>query len=281
MSIIFNGRAFAEEKIKKLGKEIAKLKNRGIYPKLASVLVGEDPASLLYVSLKKKKAEAIGAEMDIYLLKEKETLENILTLIDTLNSDFSVCGIMVQLPLPSKFSKDDKERIINSIKKEKDVDGLKEDSLFLHPTSKAVIDVIDESKKNINYGSNPVVCVLGATGMVGKPLVKELKKEGYKVTECNHDTGDLKEKTSKADILISATGVPSLITCDMVKNGATVIDVGSPKGDVDFETVSKKTSFITPVPGGIGPITISCLLENLIEASSNDKKRLQVPPLLD
>lgn len=263
MAIIFDGRAYAEKKLLKLDKEVALLKNRGIHPKLASIIVGEDPASKLYVFLKKKKAEAIGAEMDIYYLKEKELLEAILALIDSLNSDPSVSGIMIQLPLPANFSKGDKEEIINSIKKEKDVDGLREGSLFLHPTSKAVIDIINESKKEVDYRTNCIVCVVGATGMVGTPLVKELKKEGYGVIECSHNTQDLKEKTSKADILISATGIPDLITSDMIKKGATVIDVGSPKGDFDPSCYTV-AGFVTPVPGGIGPITISCLLENLI-----------------
>jgi len=267
MAIIFDGQAFAEKKIGELSKKVAELKNMGIHPKLASILVGEDPASKLYVSLKKKKAEGIGAEMDVYFLKEKELTETILALIDSLNIDPTVCGIMIQLPLPSYFSKEEKEEIINSIKKEKDVDGLREDSSFLHPTSKAVVDVINESKKQIDYGSSAVVCVVGATGMVGRPLVTELKKEGYRVIACTHDTKDLKEKTLKADILISTTGKPNLITKDMVKKGAVLIDVGSPKGDVDPE-VYEVAGFITPVPGGIGPITISCLFENLVKASS-------------
>lgn len=269
MATIFDGRAFAERKILKLDKEVALLKNHGIHPKLASILIGEDPASKLYVSLKKKKAEGIGAEMDIYFIKERENIETILALIDSLNSDPTAYGIMVQLPLPTNFSKGDKEEIISSIKKEKDVDGLRRDSLFLHPTSKAVIDVINESKKTVDYGVNTKVCVVGATGMVGAPLVKELKKEGYHVSECSQNTEDLKEKTSHADILISATGIPNLITSDMVKKGATLIDVGSPKGDFDPE-VSKVTGFMTPVPGGIGPITISCLLENLLTAAGNN-----------
>lgn len=266
MTIIFDGRAFAEKKILELDKKVAVLKNKGIHPKLASILIGDDPASKLYVTLKKKKAQAIGAEMDVYFLKEKENIETILALIDSLNSDDSVYGIMVQLPLPPNFSKEDKEEIINLIKKEKDVDGLREGSLFLHPTSKAVIDVIEESKKTADYGTNTIVCVVGATGMVGRPLVSQLKKEGYEVSECNHDTKDLKEKTLQADILISTTGISNLITSDMVKKGATVIDVGSPRGDVD-SGVSEVAGFLTLVPGGIGPITIASLLENLVKAS--------------
>ena len=166
MTTVFDGRVYAAGKILELDKEVAKLKNQGIHPKLASVLVGEDPASKLYVSLKKKRVEGIGAEMDVYFLKEKENIETILALIDSLNSDPTVYGIMVQLPLPPNFSKEDKEEIISSIRKEKDVDGLRKDSPFLHPTSKAVIDVIDESKKDIDYKRSLVVCVVGATGMV-------------------------------------------------------------------------------------------------------------------
>lgn len=266
MTIIFDGRAFAEKKILELDKEVAVLKNKGIYPKLASILVGEDPASKLYVSLKKKKAEGIGVEMDVYYLKEKELLETILALIDSLNSDPTIYGIMVQLPLPLAI-RHQTLTIINSINPKKDVDGLRDDSPFLHPTSMAVIDVINEARLRLASARQAkTICVVGATGMVGKPLVKELKKEGYKVTECNHDISDLKGKTLEADILISATGKSGLIKKDMVKDGVVLIDVGSPKGDVD-PSVALKASFLTPVPGGIGPITISCLLENLVKAS--------------
>lgn len=268
MAIIFDGRAFAERKIEKLDREIAVLKNKGIHPKLASILVGEDPASKLYVGLKKKKAESVGAEMDIYYFKEDEALKNILFLINTLNHDPTVFGIMVQLPLPSTFSNSQKEEIISSIDSKKDVDGLREDSFFLHPTSKAVIDVINEAEKQVDYGIGSKVCVVGATGMVGKPLVGKLLKEGYEVVPCGQETKNLKEKTISSDILISATGKCGIIKKDMVKKGALVIDVGSPQGDVE-RSVYDVAGFVTPVPGGIGPITIACLLENLVKASGN------------
>lgn len=259
MVVIFDGKAFAEKKILALDKKVALLKNRGIHPKLASILIGEDPASRLYVSLKKKKAEAIGAEMDVYFLKEKENIETILALIDSLNSDITVYGIMVQLPLPGNFTKEDREEIIGLIKKEKDVDGLRQDSPFVHPTAMATLQVIKEAVKQLKINNLRLsICVVGAMGMVGGALLKKIKKTNYKLVE----------KTKEADILVSTTGSPNIIKVEMVKKGAVVIDVGSPKGDVDPE-VSKVAGFLTPVPGGIGPVTISCLLENLIEASSN------------
>lgn len=250
MTIIFDGREYASEKEKSLGIRVLGLKSRGVYPKLASIIIGDDPASVLYVNLKKKAAERIGAELDIYKFREKTSRGEVIALINTLNDDKNVSGIMVQLPLPEKIQML-KMQIINSIDPQKDVDGLRGNSLYLHPTAKAVMQAIEKSKTNLKN-----VYIFGEKGMVGSSLVKELKKQNYKFAFDSRD----------ADILISATGHPGLVTADMVKSGAVVIDVGSPIGDVDFESVSKKAGFITPVPGGIGPVTISCLLENLISA---------------
>ena len=253
MSIIFDGRAFAAEKILKLDKKVTGLKNRGIHPKLASILVGDDPAGRLYVSLKKKRAQSIGVEMDVYYLKENELLETILALIDSLNSDPTVHGIMIQLPLPNAIL-NSKLQIINSIKREKDVDGLREDSPFVHPTAMAVLEVITEARLLLASARQAkTICVVGKTGMVGGALLREIKNTDYKLVE----------KPEDADILVSATGSPNIIKANMVKMGAIVIDIGSPKGDVD-PSCYKVAGFVTPVPGGIGPITISCLLENLI-----------------
>lgn len=264
MAIVFDGKKFAAKKEEMLALRVMGLKARGVYPKLASIIVGEDPASKLYVGLKKKAGEKIGAEVDIYYIKENSKLSDLLLLISTLNEDKTVHGIMVQMPVPGELGKS-KDKIISAIFPEKDIDGLRLDSPYLHPTSKAIMQVIDEAKKEIVL-ANYIVAVVGATGMVGAPLVRELKEQMYEVIECNAKTNDLGQKTRKADILVSVTGVPKIITSDMVKDGAVVIDVGSPKGDVDFLEVSKKASFISPVPGGVGPITISCLLENLILA---------------
>jgi len=266
MAIIFDGRKFAAEKEANLAIRILGLKARGVYPKLASILVGSDPASKLYVNLKKKAAEKIGAEVDVYSIKENSKLEDLLLLIKTLNEDKTVHGIMIQMPLPEAFSSA-KLQVINSIKPDKDVDGLRADSPFLHPTSKAVIQIINEAKKEISLNKSPLkVVVVGATGMVGRPLVHELKNEKYEVVECDTKTSALKALTLQGHILVSTTGVPNIIKGNMVKPGAIVIDVGSPKGDADFVEVEKIASYISPVPGGVGPVTISCLLENLISA---------------
>jgi methylenetetrahydrofolate dehydrogenase (NADP+)/methenyltetrahydrofolate cyclohydrolase len=268
MATIFDGRRFAAEKEITLQNRVLGLKAREIYPKLASIIVGNDLASELYVNLKKKAAERIGAELDVYRIPENVESDDLILLIDTLNTDKTVQGIMIQLPLPRGLD-EYRQKVIKTILPSKDVDGLREDSPFLHPTSKAVIEIIDEAKKekdlSLKAGFSKVV-VVGATGMVGAPLVKELKNEGYQVVACDTNTPDLKGTTLQGDIVISCAGVHNLIMDDMVKDGAIVIDVGSPRGDVDFELVLKKASFITPVPGGVGPVTISCLLENLIKA---------------
>ncbi len=269
MAIIFDGRAFALAKEEALQRRVVGLRSRGVHPKLASILVGEDPASKLYVGLKKKAAERIGAELDVYYIPEKAKLEDILLLISTLNLDDTVNGIMIQMPLPGKLE-EKRGQIVNLINPEKDVDGLRENSNYLHPTSKAVVDILHQAEKDkdvrLAYKDNPLkVVVVGATGMVGTPLVKELEVKGYEVIKCNTKTKDLKSEILKGDVVVSATGIQSLIKGDMVKENSILIDVGSPKGD--FSPVARdKSLFFTPVPGGVGPVTISCLLENLISA---------------
>lgn len=261
MTKIFGGRAFSIQKEKKLTKEIDKLKKRGITPKLVSILVGRDKASKLYVSLKKKAGERIGASVSVEHFPASADKKEIIDFVKGLEFHKEVHGIMIQLPLPKKLNSFKKE-IINAIPKDKDVDGLREDSDFNHPTSLAVLEII----KKASSPSKSVYCVVGGKGMVGKNLVKLLKKQGKKVISCDSDTKNLKENCLKADVLISAVGKPKIIKSSMVKKGTIVIDVGSPGGDVDL-LVQKKASFITPVPGGVGPVTISFLLDNLIKAS--------------
>ncbi|KKU04038.1 MAG: Bifunctional protein FolD [Candidatus Woesebacteria bacterium GW2011_GWC2_47_16] len=269
MAIIFDGRAYASQKESLLKLRVEKLKEKGKIPRLASILIGDNPASKLYVDLKKKAAEEIGVALDVYSLRHDVKADDVLKLIDSLNKNQAVNGIMIQLPLPGSLSKD-KGRIISTIDSRKDVDGLRVDSPFLHPTSKAVVEILDRAK--LMLGKKPrTVCVIGATGMVGRPLVKELKKKGYRVTEGSSETKNLADKTRKADVLISAIGKANLLKGDMVKDGAVIIDVGSPKGDVQLSEVAPKVSFVTPVPGGVGPVTIACLLENLVEACQEKK----------
>ncbi len=263
-TIIFDGRAFAEEKKEEVKIVVAGLRSRGVVPHLASILIGHDPASTLYVGLKKRAAEGIGAELDPYYLPESTKLADVLLLIDSLNFDETVHGIMVQLPIPGELGKH-KDEILGAIDPQKDVDGLKNDSKYLHPTSKAAADILHSAEKELKLEKKGKIAIVGATGMVGAPLVKELKVEGYNVVTADGKTSDLSAIIKDVDIVISATGVPDLIKPEMVKEGIIAIDVGSPKGDFDPE-VEEKTAFFTPVPGGVGPVTISCLLENLIDA---------------
>ncbi len=254
MAIIFDGRDFARSKEEKLKKDIFHLKEKGITPKMVSILVGEDPASVLYVNLKRKAAERIGAILEVKRFGSEVEKGKLMDEIKSLNKNKLVHGIMVQLPLPGGLRAHTKE-ILETIDSNKDVDGLKEKGFFLHATAKAIVQII----KLANADISKKVCVIGTEGMVGRSLVRELRRLGY----------PMEEKSQNADILITATGKAGLIKGDMVKAGAVVIDVGSPKGDVDFESVSKKAAFITPVPGGVGPVTIVSLLDNLLIAAKN------------
>lgn len=263
-TIIFDGREFAEAKIKALIPKMIDLMERGIIPHLVSILVGDDPASHLYTRLKRNAVEKMGGEMTIVNVKESVGVEKIIEAIEWYNKDPEIHGIMVQMPLPAELE-NSKSQILNSIKPEKDVDGLRRDTAFVHPTAKAVIDIIDFANGGLDMSSKLLATVVGATGTVGRGVVKELTKKGYKIIECNSKTVGILDKIKSADILVSATGKPGIISEDMIKDGAIVIDVGSPKGDANL-SLDSKASFITPVPGGVGPVTISCLLENLIQA---------------
>lgn len=263
MSTIFNGKAYSEKKKLLLKNSVDKVRELGIIPHLATIVVGSDPASILYTNLKKKFIESLGCQVDVYNLPESVEFKDIKLLIETLNEDDSIHGIMIQMPLPEGIT-NNKLQITNLIDDNKDVDGLREISKFLHPTSKAVMEVlamaIYETKIDVM-----TVCVVGASGMVGRPLVKELKKIGYMVLEANSKTKNLKELTIQSDAVISATGTMNLINKDMIREDVIAIDVGSPHGDF-VSDIEEKASFFTPVPGGVGPVTITCLAENLIIA---------------
>ena len=257
-AIVFDGKEFASNKEEELRK-------KGLNPKLASILVGEDPASKIYLNLKKKAAERVEAIVEIHKFPESANPKDIIALIKKLNLDDSTHGIMIQLPLPRSLKLEAK-RLIDAIDSKKDVDGLRENSFFVPATVKAILQIIELATSDKRKVTRKRVVVVGVKGEVGRRLIRELKKREYRVSGYDIETKDLQAKTKDADILISVTGVPGLIKADMVRGGAVVIDVGSPKGDVNFAEVSKKASFITPVPGGVGPVTISCLLENLVEA---------------
>ena len=218
MAIIFDGKIYSLKKKELLRGGVTLLREKGIIPHLATILIGDDSASKLYVNLKKKFMEDIGCQVDIYNLNEKTSVFEIDTLINSLNEDKTVHGIMIQFPLPESLEPQ-REKIINLIEKDKDIDGLQLDSKYIHPTAKAVTEIMslaaNEIQRNERYETATEihsVCVVGSNGMVGKPLVKELNRLGYQVTECDKDTDDLSFKTVVADCVVSATGSMNLIT---------------------------------------------------------------------
>lgn len=275
MTEIFNGRGFAQKKLEILGAKVAKIKKKGIVPKLVSIIVGENPVGLFYANLKKKTAEKIGVEVEIVTKpengerrRENQRAEELIKSIQKFNEDKTVHGIMLQLPLPDNFSPDEVWEILNCLSPKKDVDGLGENSDYSMPTVKAVLMIMREAEKFTPLKVEPYkVLVVGHTGFEGGGVYTALTEMGYVVDGANSQTNNLKQLTQNADILISATGVPGLIKGDMVKEGVVIIDVGSPKGDFE-KSVYEKASFVSPVPGGVGPVTVSCLLENLVNCAS-------------
>ncbi len=272
MTVILDGKSLSAKILENVKNEVSKLEKK---PSLAVILVGTDPASELYVSLKKKAAEKIGIKSEIITLAENIDESTLLSKVSELNNDPSTTAILVQLPLPKHL---DEKKVIQSICPKKDVDGFTPENIgkisigakpFAYPcTPKGVIKILDEY--NIKVAEKHAV-IIGRSNIVGKPLVQMLLNRDATVTICHSKTKNLEEITKTADILISAVGKPKLVTADMVKPNAVIIDVGTnkvngkPCGDVDFENVSLKTSYISPVPGGAGPMTIACLMENVLE----------------
>ena len=271
------------KKIKdKILKEI-KIKLEEIDKKLKIVVIqiGNDEASNIYISQKRKMFLELNIEFEHINLSNDTNEENIIELIDKLNNDNSVDGIMIQLPVPKRI---DIRKVIDKIHPNKDIDGLtsiNKDKLIngidcLVPcTALGIIDLLKEYEIELK---NKNIVVVGRSELVGKPVSILLEKEGGNITICHSKTENLSTYTKNADILISAVGKSKLITKEMVKEGVVVIDVGINKidnkitGDVDFETVSKKASYITPVPGGVGPMTLASLSKNLLKAYNLNKK---------
>lgn len=277
MAKILNGKEVSQRIKDELKEEVKKLKSDKIFPGLAVIIVGDDPASRVYVNSKKKACEEIGIYSQEYALPENTTQDELLELVEKLNSDTKINGILVQLPLPSHI---DEEAVINAISPKKDVDAFHPVNVgkimignydFLPCTPAGVMELIKESGIDI---SGKECVVVGRSNIVGKPQAMLLLHQNGTVTICHSRTKDLAEKTKNADILIAAVGKPNFITGDMIKEGAVVIDVGinriAPKklvGDVDFESAEKKASAITPVPGGVGPMTIAMLMKNTVKAA--------------
>lgn len=281
MAIVFDGKKVAEEKEKILTKKVAEIKKKtGITPKLTAFMVGENPASKIYLQKKRQAGERVGIEVEVVGVGEFTELTELIKLIEEKNKDSQIHGVMIQLPLPKRLRIANCElRILETIAPSKDVDCLTPENLgllamgkprFLPATVKAIMTIIEDCKflpaGRRNKIENLNICVVGGSNIVGKPLVIHLSNLGATVIWCRSKTKNLADFTRQADLLISATGKPEIIRAEMVKKEAVVIDVGAPKGDVDFGEVSKIASFITPVPGGVGPLTVVSLLENLLVA---------------
>ena len=273
---LIDGKVISAAVKERVKNEVSELKAKGITVGLAVIIVGEDPASKVYVSNKKKACEALGIISREYALPETTTEEELLNLITELNSDPEINGILCQLPLPRHL---DEKLIINSIDPEKDVDAFHPvnvgkimigDYYFLPCTPAGVMEMLKFEGIEVE-GKNCVV--IGRSNIVGKPMNMLLLHKNGTVTICHSKTKNLAEICRNADILVAAVGRPNFVTKDMVKDGAVVIDVGINRvdgklcGDVDFENVKDKASAITPVPGGVGPMTIAMLMQNTLTAA--------------
>ena len=272
-----DGKELAKEIKAKIKAEIDDIKKKyNINPMVATILVGDNPASQVYLNSQIKSYQDLGIGVQKYFFSEEISEAYLLNLIDKLNKDTEVDGIMINLPLPPQINA---TKVLNSIKLIKDVDGFKAENLgllfqnnegFISPSTPAGIMALIE-KYNIDLEGKDVV-VVGSSNIVGKPIAALILNSRGTVTICNIYTKNLAEKTKNADILISAVGKAKLITEDMVKEGAVVIDVGINRvngkleGDVDFENVQKKASHITPVPGGVGALTVAMLLSNILKS---------------
>ena len=280
---IIDGKQLAKKTREKLKYEVEDLKKEGIQPKLAVIMVGDNSASQMYVRNKSKACNDVGIEFEEYLLPGTTKQEELLDVIEKLNNNKEINGILLQSPIPDGL---DINEAFRKISPEKDVDGfhpvnvgklvLGQDT-FVSCTPYGIMKMFEEYNIDLE-GKNAVV--IGRSNIVGKPMSQCLLNKNATVTICHSRTRNLPEITKNADILVSAIGRPEFVTADMVKDGAVVIDVGinrtaegKLKGDVDFENVSKKASYITPVPGGVGPMTIAMLMNNVVKASKNQAKK--------
>jgi len=277
MAVIIDGKELAKKIRANLKIECEELKKKNINSKLAVIMVGEDPASKVYVRNKSRACEDVGIKYEEYLLDSKITQKELIELIEKLNNDKTINGILLQSPIPSNL---DINEAFRTISPEKDVDGfnpinvgklvLNQDT-FVSCTPYGIMKMFEEYDIDLT-GKN--VVILGRSNIVGKPLIHCCLNKNATVTSCHSKTQNIAQKAKEADVLISAIGKANFVTADMVKDGAVVIDVGINRldngqitGDVDFESVKEKASYITPVPGGVGPMTIAMLMNNVIKAT--------------
>ena len=277
MAVILDGKAVSAKVKEEVKEEVEALKKQGVSVGLAVIIVGNNPASRTYVNNKKKACEAAGIVSEEYALPEETTQEELLALVEELNHKDSINGILCQLPLPKQL---DEEAVIAAISEKKDVDAFSAvnvghimigDYSFLPCTPAGIMEILRHY--NIDVAGKECV-VIGRSNIVGKPMAMLLLHQNGTVTICHSKTKNLKDVTSRADILVAAVGISHFVTADMVKEGAVVIDVGMDRdengklcGDVDFAAVEPKASYITPVPGGVGPMTIATLLKNTVTAA--------------
>lgn len=277
MATIIDGKAVSAQVRAQAAQEVSKLKEQGIHPGLAVVIVGDDPASRVYVNNKKKACAEIGIHSEEYALPAETTQEELLNLVENLNHKKEVNGILVQLPLPKHL---DEKAVIKAIDPIKDVDAFHAENVgrimigdfhFLPCTPAGVMELLHSAKIEVS-GKHCVV--IGRSNIVGKPMAMLLLHQNGTVTICHSKTKNLADVCREADILVAAVGIPKFVKADMVKPGAVVIDVGMDRdengklcGDVDFAQVEPIASYITPVPGGVGPMTIAMLMKNTITAA--------------
>lgn len=250
---ILDGKLVSQQILNSLKSRIQHLESK---PNLHVILVGDDPNSVKYVSLKEKRSQEVGVNFTLHHLPKDTQEQIIINLINTLNTDPQVTGFFIQLPLPNR------NNILNLIDSRKDVDGLNQKSSFSPAVVNATIRLLDYYHLSV---AEKIAVIINKSQLIGIPLQKQLQKKGCHVTLADKKTQSLSKLGRGADILISATGVKGLVTGDYIKPGAIVIDIGG--GDINFGDVSDKCSYITPTVGGIGPMTIACLLENLVKAA--------------
>ncbi len=277
MAVVIDGRAIAKKTREKLKIEVQELKEKGITPRLAVIMIGDNAASKVYLKNKSKACDEVGVEYIEYVLNANIEQQELIELIEKLNKDELINGILLQSPIPANL---DINEAIRKIDYKKDVDGfhpmnigklvLGQDT-FVSCTAYGIMRLFEEY--NIELCGKNVV-ILGRSNIVGKPLLQCCLNKSATVTVCHSKTTEIQKIAKGADILISAVGKPNFVTADMVKPGAVIIDVGINRletgkivGDVDFEAVSQKASYITKVPGGVGPMTIAMLLNNVVKAA--------------
>ncbi len=277
MAVIIDGKSLAKEIRENLKKEAEKLRDKGIIPHLAVIMVGDNDASKVYVRNKSRACEEIGIEFKEYLLPSTTKQSELIELIKKLNEDKKVNGILLQSPIPKPLNI---QKAFNTISPEKDVDGFNPYNVgnlcigqdgFIPCTPLGIMKMFE--KYNIDIDGKKVA-IIGRSNIVGKPMAQCMLAKNATVTICHSRTRELKKEVKDADIIISASGKRNIVTSDMVKDEVVIIDVGMNRndegklcGDVDFEKIKEKASYITPVPGGVGPMTIAMLMENVIKAT--------------